>query len=412
MKCENRAEFVIIGYQPSDKRGRDFASLLLATREGGKLVYRGRVGTGFDADTQTALTAAMAPLRVSRAPVSPIPAEARGAHWLRPDLVAEIRYGEITGDGRLRHASFVALREDKPAREVHMDPDMTDRVMVSGIALSSGGRVIFPKPKITKLDLARYHEAMADRILAEAADRPLSLVRLPEGLDGARFFQKHAGKGFPDAIHSVDIDGEAYMSVRDAAGLVGAVQMGTVEFHLWAARADRLDRPDRMVFDLDPDEGLGFAKVRDAAAELRDVLSDLGLGAYAMVTGGKGVHVVVPLRRIAGWDTVKLFAETLASVLAQRAPDRFTATMSKARRKDRIFIDWLRNERGATAIAPFSVRARPGAPVAVPVAWDELARLRRADGFDLAAARTRDWSDLARPKPVGLSATVMDRLGR
>ena len=186
--------------------------------------------------------------------------------------------------------------------------------------------------------------------------------------------------------------------------------MGTVEFHPWGARRDRLDRAERLVFDLDPDEGLGFAAVRRAAFDLRDKLEELGLGSWPMVSGGKGVHVIVPLRRTAGWDTVKLFAQLFATLLASGQPDRYTATMAKAARKGRIFIDWLRNERGATAIAPFSVRARPGAPVAVPVSWDELARLRRANGFGLKAAQERAWSDLALPEPATLGEPVLARL--
>jgi bifunctional non-homologous end joining protein LigD len=242
-----------------------------------------------------------------------------------------------------------------------------------------------------------------------AADRPVSLVRAPEGIEGERFFQKHLGKGFPEGIGTVDIaqsDGSRhpYMVVRDARGLVAAAQMGAIEFHVWGSRRDRLDQPDRMVFDLDPDEALSFDDVRQAATDMRDALAALEVPSWPLLTGGKGVHLVTPLRRAAGWDTVKLYARLFAELMTARAPDRFTAQMSKAKRKGRIFIDWLRNERGATAIAPFSLRARAGGPVAVPISWRELDDIDGADAFDMAAALGR-WTNPAQAiTPVSLSA--------
>lgn len=428
IKCDKGDEFVICGFQRSDKRGRAFASLLLATQEEGGLVYRGKVGTGFDAATQDELAARMKPLAQRSMPLAQRPDDLGDVQWLDPVLVAEIRYAEVTPEGRLRHASFVALREDKPAREVRFDDtpaaatgkrradaDVPGRPKVAGIGISSGERVIFPKPKLTKLGLAEYYEAIAARMLVTAADRPVSLVRLPGGIGGERFFQKHIGKGWPDALRTVKVPQKAggtadYMAVSSAAGLVAAVQMGTVEFHIWGARRDRLERPDRMVFDLDPDEGMPFATVREAAAALRGDLRALGFESWPLVTGGKGVHIVVPLRRVAEWETVKLFARTFATVQAERAPDRYVATMSKARRTGRIFIDWLRNERGATAIAPFSVRARPGAPVAVPVSWGELAQMAGADIFSVSDALCRTWDDAEIPAATGITAAAVARL--
>ncbi|WP_126975024.1 DNA ligase D [Frigidibacter oleivorans] len=439
VKCQRRAEFVICGLQPSDKRGRAFASLLLATHApDGTLTYRGKVGTGFDEAAQDDIAARAKALARPNSPLAAATAETRGARWLDPVLVAEVAYAELTPEGRLRHARFLGLREDKPAGEVGMEdpamtPDKTEaavarpkararraakddgRPQVAGIGISHPDRVLFPKPGITKLDLARWYDRMADRVLPTLKDRPCSLVRLPEGLEGERFFQKHAGKGFPDSIRTVPVEesdgGTAdYIWIGDAAGLVGAVQMGTVEFHPWGARRDRLDRPERIVFDLDPDEDLGFAEVAAAARDLRDRLADLGLPSWPLVSGGKGVHVIVPLRRSTEWEPVKLFARLLATLMAEEEPRRFVATMSKARRKGRIFIDWLRNDRGATAVAPFSVRARPGAPVAVPVGWDELARLRSAAAFDMAAALERQWRDAEVPPPATLGRAVLDRL--
>lgn len=419
IKCERRDEFVVLGWQKSDKRGRAFASLALGAYEGDDLTYVGKVGTGFDEDTMEALASAMAGMERKTAPVATDPSEARGVTWITPKLVAEVRYAEKTGDGRLRHAVFIALREDKPVRTVKLEEDRMpeDRAQVAGIGISHPDRVVYPDAKVTKRQVAEYYEAMADRILDTAVDHPLSLVRLPEGLESERFFQKHVGKGFPKDIKTLSItesDGDRadYMYVTTAGGLVGAAQMGTLEFHIWGAQRDNLDRPDRMVFDLDPDENLPFADVTSAAADLRDLLSDLDLPSWPLVTGGKGVHVVVPLRRIAGWDTVKLYSRVLAAHLAETQPDRFTASMSKSRREGRIFIDWLRNERGATAIAPFSLRARPGAPVATPVAWAELTTLKSASAFSISDVAERGWSDIDRPSPTGLSEQRIDKLDK
>ncbi|MDG4647181.1 DNA ligase D [Roseibacterium sp. SDUM158017] len=423
IKCERRDEFVILGWQRSDRPGRPFASLALGAWNDSALVYVGKVGTGFDAAAMDDLARAMKPLARKTPPAELPRSEAGGVTWIRPVLVAEVKYAETTRDGRLRHAVFLGLREDKPAREVRLEGDrMTEqrtngsgRIEIAGIAVSNPGRQVYPEAGLTKGGVAEYYEAVADRMLVEAADRPLSLVRLPAGLGGERFFQKHRGEGWPDAVKPVEVE-EAngrtaeYMYVTNAQGLVGAAQMGTLEFHIWGARCDRLDHPDRMVFDLDPDEDLGFADVVSAARDIRGILADLGLPSWALVTGGKGVHVVVPLRRIAGWDTVKLYARIFARGLAAAEPGRFLAEMSKARRKGRIFVDWLRNDRGATAIAPFSLRARAGAPVAVPVAWDELPGLRAASQFDAARARERDWSDLDVPEAVGLSQGRIARL--
>jgi bifunctional non-homologous end joining protein LigD len=418
VKCQRRDEFVILGWQESDKAGRPFASLALGTAGPSGFDYLGKVGTGFDDDAMETIGAALAALDPHAPPTDVTTQEAQGVTWVAPQLVAEIKYGEITRDGRLRHAVFLGLREDKSARTVKLGADtMPDETTeVAGIRISHPDRVVYPGAGITKRDVAAYYAAIADRMIPDIADRPLSLVRLPEGLSGDRFFQKHLGKGFPSSVIATRItesDGSpaTYMRVRDASGLVGAVQMGTLEFHVWGARRDSLEKPDRLVFDLDPDEGLPFADVTSAAADIRDILQDIGLDSLPMVTGGKGVHVIVPLRRIAEWDTVKLFSQVLATHLGRTQPDRFTASMSKSRRSGRIFIDWLRNERGATAIAPFSLRAREGAPVAVPVSWEELGRLESARAFGMEAALDRDAPSLPSPA-AGLSQAKIDALER
>ncbi|MDW4496462.1 DNA ligase D [Sulfitobacter sp. D35] len=419
-KCVRRAEFVIVGWSPSDKRGRPFSSLLLASHEKGRLVYRGRVGTGFSEADLAALAAKLKALARKTAPLDgDLPSETADARWVTPRLVAEIAYTEFTDSGAVRHGVFHGLREDKSAREVSAahEAETGKDAKVGGVRISSPERLVFPDADLTKADVARHYDVVAARMLEQVTDRPLALLRCPGGLTEDCFFQKHAGKGFPEAIRDVAIrekDGETakYMYVTTEEGLVSAVQMGTIEFHLWGARRDRLERPDRLVFDLDPDEGLDFDAVRSAACEIGAALKTIGLDSAPMVTGGKGVHVIAPLRRISNWGTVKTFARTFATILAKTWPDRFTATMSKAARKRRIFVDWLRNDRGATAVAPYSLRARSGAAVAVPVTWDELAGLDRADGFHVSdiPERLRTPCPLSGLKATGIGSQTVDAL--
>ena len=260
------------------------------------------------------------------------------------------------------------------------------RETIAGISLSHPEKVLFDSQGLTKADIARHYERVADRMLPGIKDRLISLVRCPDGPSQECFFQKHAGRGFPKAVKRqqiVENDGDRaeYLYVSDLAGIVAGVQMNTLEFHIWGSRIDALEKPDRLVFDLDPDEGLTFADLRQAAFDLRGRLEDLGLKSLPLVTGGKGVHVVAPLARRAEWPDVKALARALAYRIGEEEPERFLAQASKAKRKDRIFIDWLRNERGATAIAPYSTRARQGAPIATPVSWDELKTLKAANTF-------------------------------
>ena len=279
------------------------------------------------------------------------------------------------------------------------------RETIAGISLSHPEKVLFDAQGLTKADIARHYERVADRMLPEIKNRLVSLVRCPDGSSQECFFQKHAGKGFPKAVKRREIienDGDRaeYLYVSDLAGIVAGVQMNTLEFHIWGSRIDALEKPDRLVFDLDPDAGLTFADLRQAAFDLRGRLEDLGLKSLALVTGGKGVHVVAPLARRAEWPDVKGFARALAYRMGEEEPERFLAQASKAKRKGRIFIDWLRNERGATAIAPYSTRARQGAPIATPVSWDELKTLEAANTFRVGDmdARMKEpdpWADAA-----------------
>lgn len=437
VKCTRRQEFVIGGYSPSDKRGRAFASLLVGSHEGGKFIYRGRVGTGFDEEIMADLAARFAKLEASKAPFENVPADiARSAVWLKPELVAEVDFAEFTDDGHIRHGAFEGLREDKEAEAVTLEnakpakqgASSTGRKStpkekegtVLGIRISSGDRELYSEPEISKLDLARYYGVIADRMLPFIADHPASILRCPQGPEHQCFYQKHASDGFPDEILQIPIeeaDGDVanYLYVKDGKGLVAAVQMGTIEFHIWGSRIDRLDMADRLVFDLDPDPSVTFETVKKGALLLRESLEEVGLKSLAMVSGGKGVHVIVPLARRASWEDAKGFAKALSSKIADADPDHYIATMSKAKRKGRIFIDWLRNERGATAIAPYSVRARTGGPVATPVSWQELEGLDAANGFHIPDILER----LEKPDPwqeagdwkQGLTKAMLEKAG-
>ena len=391
VKCTLRQEFVIAGWTPSSARGRPFASLILAQWEDGRLVHKGNVGTGFDAATMDDLAQRFARLAQDQPGLEIDRVAARRVRWLKPELVAEVAFAEFTASGSVRHASFIGLRSDQPAREVQPERKAPAPKPESAIRISNRDRVLFPESKATKGDLADYYVQLAPLILPHLARRPLSLVRCPQGRAKKCFFQKHDSGSFGDHVHHVPIrekDGgyEDYLYVEDADGILACLQMGTIEFHGWGSHAETVEQPDRMVFDLDPDEALDFANVRKAALDLRGHLSDLGLVSFAMLSGGKGVHIVVPLRPGHDWERHKGFSRRLAEAMSQAEPERFVATMSKAKRKGRIFIDYLRNQRGSTAIMPYSARAREGAPVAVPVTWEELAQIKQANAWTIADA--------------------------
>ena len=274
-------------------------------------------------------------------------------------------------------------------------------VEIAGVRLTHPDRILYPEQGVSKRALAKYYRAVADRILPHIVNRPVSLVRCPRGRTGGCFFQKHASKGFPEELRKVRITEKSgsddYVYIDGVAGLVAASQIGVLELHIWGAHIDSLEKPDRMVFDLDPDPSIDFAEVCKAAAEMRGRLEELGLVSYPMATGGKGIHVVVPLIPDHGWDEMKNFAEAVARSFADEKPDRYLAQASKSARKGRIFIDYLRNARGATAIAPFSSRARQGAPVAWPVSWRRLQYLKNAQLASINTAATLLWRQKSDP---------------
>jgi bifunctional non-homologous end joining protein LigD len=296
-----------------------------------------------------------------------------------------VAFGSWTRDGRIRHASFQGIREDKPASKVRREAEQVwsgasaaaeDDDVIAGIELSSPDKVLFPKQGITKRQLARYYETVADRMLPHVVGRPLMLLRCPQGRQRKCFVQRHPGEGMPEGIVGVPIeekDGTSeHVAIEGLAGLIRLVQLGVLEIHPWGSRRDAIDRPDRLVLDLDPAENVPFQRVVEAALETRELLRHLGLESFVKTTGGKGLHVVVPLLRRDGWDEVKSFARGLAEHMVERDRERYTARMRKSARTGKIFIDHLRNDRGATAVAPYSSRAREGGPVALPLSWNEL----------------------------------------
>ena len=392
IKAVETREFVIVGYtQPKGSRA-GIGALLLAHKQGGQLVYAGRVGTGLSDAMLRELPRQLQELEAAT-PTVPLPAHTRIAagnlHWVKPAMLVEVIFRGWGKQGLLRQASFHRLRADKPASDNRL-PEQPDPVPT----LSSPTRVVYPDAGYTKREVFDYYLAAADRILGDIGGRLLSIVRCPEGIGGQHFFQKHVGSGFGESVrrHKIrenDGDEATYFYIDDVAGLMNLVQMNALEFHPWGSHVGTLEQPDRMVFDLDPDASIVWSDVKAAARDVRARLEDVGLDSYPRLSGGKGVHVVVPIQPHANWAQVRHFCEAFANAMVQHNPARYVATMSKAKRQGRIFIDWLRNGRGATAIASWSLRARPGAPAAMPLTWEEFARVRRPDRYTLKDAAER-----------------------
>ena len=397
IKCLQRQEFVVVGFTDPGGSRTAFGALLVATRDDANapLRYAGKVGTGFDERSLKSLHARLKPLERKSPPVEKTSARgvARGVHWVEPKLVAEIAFTEWTGDGRLRHPTFVGLRKDKTAAEVVEEratppppaatpppsttkptrPAKTEPAKRT-VKLTHPDKVLFPDPGVTKRQLAEYWQEVADVALPFLAQRPLTLFRCPDGYAAQCFYQKHVGAGVPAVVPRVAIkDGEDPYAVIDGVeSLLGLVQIGVLELHVWGSRAEHLDKPDVIVLDLDPAPDVPWSEVAAAALTIKERVESLGLNTFVKLTGGKGLHVVVPVSPGPTWPAVKKFTRAIVNEMVREDPRRFIASMSKVKRTGKIFIDYLRNDAEATAIGAYSPRARAGAPVALPIEWDEL----------------------------------------
>jgi bifunctional non-homologous end joining protein LigD len=462
VKCSKREEFVIGGFtKPTGSRSHFGALLLGYYGRAKKFIYAGRVGTGFNEKSLADLHQKLRRLVRTRSPyanLSGTTGEARGVSWVKPSLVAEVQFSNWTDEGLLRHPSFQGLREDKPASTViHDEPLSLSAVNAiendgktatrasrksrsstappslrqpganaasndeyAGVRLTHPDKVLYPGQGITKLDLAKYYAQVADWMLPHVVDRPLAVVRCPAGSGKPCFFQKHPNETASDHLRQINISekgkAEYHLAIDDLGCLISLVQMGVLEIHVWGSRAKQLETPDRLIFDLDPDPAVDWPLVVSAARQVRVLLEELGLASFLKTTGGKGLHVVVPVQPRTEWEEAKAFCRAVADLMVRAEPERYIATMSKAARKGKIFIDYLRNGRGATAVAPYSTRAKPGATVSTPIAWEELSESLGSDHFTIENVPARlgklkkdPWADLAKTRQ-SITAAMVKRL--
>jgi bifunctional non-homologous end joining protein LigD len=406
-KCIKRQEFVILGYTAARSGPRAIGALHLGYNQNGEMKYAGKVGTGFSMEGARNLYDRLVKLSSKTSALTRVPQSVRrDAHWVKPVLLCEVSFTEWTEDGRIRHPSFQGLREDKKPREVIMEKPVvithssrekrsargaaktkSERLDVLGVSVSHPDRVIFKDVGVTKGELAQYYAAASPWILRDIAGHPVSLLRCPEGIAGECFYQRSPGMGLGKDVKPFRWRHKGksyeYLYIENEKGLIEFVQMGAIELHPWGARVERIDYPDRLIFDLDPDTGVPFDAVKLAAKELRQRLAERGLDSFLKCTGGKGLHVTLRLAEKDKWEKVKAFGAAVAEEMVRAVPAAYVSTMSKAKRKGKIFVDYFRNDYTATAIADFAVRARPGAPVALPLEWKELDKLRAANQFGM-----------------------------
>ena len=405
LKCQNRQEFVIVGYTAPKGSRSAFGALLLALHDpdSGALRYAGKVGSGFSESSLQAIHAQLKALHAGKPELLNAPggSEVRGVHWLKPSLVCEVAYAEMTRDGVIRHSVFRGLRSDKPARAVTGEraaagaPRQTKKAATRGstaasvdapgvdaaqIRISHPERVIDASSGVSKLAVAQYYARVAPWLLADLARRPLALVRAPDGIAGEQFFQKHVGGRAMPHVGQLQHPDEKkpLLLLETPQALIGAAQMSVIELHAWNATAPRLDRPDRFVLDLDPDPALPWKRMLEATRLTLTLLDELGLESFLKTSGGKGMHIVVPIERRLDWDVVKSFSQAIAQYMAKLMPAQFSAVSGPKNRVGKIFIDYLRNGRGATSVAAYSLRAREDLPVSVPIYREELDDLKGA----------------------------------
>jgi bifunctional non-homologous end joining protein LigD len=405
-KCRDGQEVVIGGWTSTSDRLR---SLLVGVYRKKKLVYAGLVGTGFSGRTMRQLIPRLKAVERKTSPFADGggPQRSTGIHWVRPALVAEIEFAGWTAAGMVRQAAFKGLREDKHVGEVEVEMPAKNDVVVKGVSISKPDKALWPgHPPVTKLDLARYYDAVGDWMIDHVKGRPCSILRMPDGIHGESFFQRHAMRGVPETIALVKAPGDRqpYLQIDTIEGLIATAQLGAVELHPWNCRPGDFEHAGRLVFDLDPGPRVPFGRVVEAALELRTRLKSLGLQAFCKTTGGKGLHVVTPLttdRNAPDWSATKTFAREVCRRLAAGRADRFTTTMAKTARGGKIYLDYLRNDRTATAVAPLSPRGRDGATVSMPLDWSKVRAGLDPTVFTIKTApkllrQSRPWKDYAK----------------
>jgi bifunctional non-homologous end joining protein LigD len=411
LKCSQRQEFVIGGYTDPQGSRIGIGSLLLGFYdEEKKLRYAGNVGTGFSDKTLHDLKAKLHKIETVQSPFVNGSGIARNVQWVKPTLVAEVSFGEWTRGGHIRHSVFHGLRIDKKAeviireKPVHSNPAKPESTTIpASLRVTHPERVIDPSSGFTKMDLIRYYGLVAPLMLEHLKGRPVSLMRAPNGITGQLFFQKHLEKDNMPGVNqldpALDLEHPPFMEISTAEGLMSAAQMNVIEFHTWNATKNAIDKPDRMTFDLDPGEGVPWNLMQESAQLVRIFLNELGLKSFLKTSGGKGLHVVVPIKRLRDWDTVKDFSQAIVQHLAKTIPKRFVAKSGPSNRVGKIFIDYLRNGFGATTVCAWSVRARPGLGVSVPMAWEELEALTHGDRWSASNIHSRldkgnvPWAD-------------------
>ncbi len=437
IKCKNRQEFIIVGFTEPKGTRTGFGALLLGLHDDeGQLRYAGKVGTGFNQTTLKSLHATLKKLKVEKSPLAKAPpaADVRGAHWLKPELMCEVAFAEITRQGVIRHSVFHGLRSDKPAQAItHERPakaPKAPRQSAEKTAQSAGGKIKISNPEriidqsigATKMELARFYAEVAPWALPHLRQRPLALVRAPEGIEGELFFQKHTEKLSIPHITQLDTalfpEHAALMTIDSVEALVSAAQMGTIELHTWNAVAPVLDHPDRFVLDLDPDPALPWKRMIEATQLTQTLLDEIGLQSFLKTSGGKGLHILVPLKPTQSWKEVKAFSQAIAQYMAKLLPQHFSAVSGPKNRVGRIFIDYLRNSQGASTVAAYSVRAREGLGVSVPIHRDELAELKGANLWTIRNLMPRleeqgdddPWSGINETEQT-ITADMRERLG-
>ncbi|QDK37704.1 DNA ligase D [Bdellovibrio sp. NC01] len=407
-KCTEQQEFVIGGYTEGTGSRSHFGALLLGVYKGKDLQYVGKVGTGFTEQSLRDVFKSLKALETNQSPFTKKSPRGKGIHWVKPKLSAEITFAQWTHDEVLRVPVFHGLREDKPTKDIVMEkPVPTKRSSSSkisqpvhakksakgefDIAISSPDKIIYPKEKLTKMDIAVFYQKIAKHILPYLEDRPLSLVRCPEGADKQCFFQKHIPSPIPETMKAIPITEKSgkklYTSIFNAQGLTTLVQMGAFEIHVWNSQAENLEHPDQIVMDFDPGPGVSWKEVVTAALELKDLLDHLRLKSFVKLSGSKGLHVHIPVKPIYTWDQIKSFSQALAVQMEQNNPDKYVSKMTKKLRTKKIFVDYLRNGRGATAVVPYSLRARPLSGVALPIEWSDLKKIKAGNEYSLEKAQ-------------------------